>query len=568
MISNVNDRKHVEEELHQSEDSFQGFFENTAIGLYRTTPQGQILLANLAFLGMLGYASFEELAQRNLDEHDFESDFSRSHFRTFLVSQGEVKGLEATWRKKDGSTIFVRENARVVRDPAGQVLYYEGSVEDITARKQAELELEHERGLMKALMDASPESIYFKDSQLRFILVSRSTALREGFQQPEDMIGKTDFDFFDRESAQAFYDQEMKIMHSGQPVVNREVKGQRPGQAPRWVSYTEAPLRDAAGQVIGVFAISRDITDRKQAEQELERERDLMKAMMDTSPDSIYFKDAQLRFLRVSRTTAQKEGFAQPELMIGKTDFDLFDHETAQNYYDQEMEIMASGQPVENRVEKGHLPDGTPRWYLDSEVPLRDAAGQVTGVFAISRDITELKQTELELERERDLMRALMDNIPDAIFFKDTQLRFFRANKAAALKEGLQQPELMIGKTDFDFFARESAQEYYELEMEIMRTGRPVVDLEQQEQRPGQPPTWGSTTEMPLYDAAGQVIGVFGITRDITGRKKIEQALVASEERLSLAMEAANDGLWDWNIVTGQVLSQPALLQHAGLCPG
>ncbi len=190
--------------------------------------------------------------------------------------------------------------------------------------------------------------------------------------------------------------------------------------------------------------------------------------------------------------------------MIGKTDFDIFDHATAQNYYDNEMEIMTSGQPVVNREEKGHLPDGTPRWYLDNEVPLRDAAGQVTGVFAISRDITELKQTELELERERDLMHALMDNIPDAIFFKDTQLRFFRVNKAAALKEGLQQPELMIGKTDFDFFARESAQEYYQLEMEIMRTGRPVVDLEQQEQRPGQPPTWASTTEMPLTITPGR----------------------------------------------------------------
>jgi PAS domain S-box-containing protein len=692
VISNVNDRKHFEEELLQSEGIFRRFFDNTAIGLYRTTPQGQILRANPSLVQMLGYNAFEEISQRDLEENYFEIGSSRSHFRALLESTGEVKGLEAAWKKRDGSTIYVRENARVVRDPSGQVLYYEGSVEDITAnkqaqraleeseeryrrivetshegiwvkdendvttyvnqrmadmlgyqpeemigkpitsfipeadepeherhieerrmglagqserrylrkdgsilwvnmsavpifdgqggfaggfgmltdiseRKQVEQNLERERTLMKALMDASPESIYFKDAQLRFILVSRATALREGFKQPEELIGKTDFDFFDRESAQAFYDQEMEIMRTGQPVVNREVKGQRPGQAPRWVSYTEAPLRDAAGQVIGVFAISRDITDRKQVEQDLERERDLMKALMDTSPDSIYFKDDQLRFMRVSRATAEKEGFTGPEQMIGKSDFDIFDHETAQKYYDQEMEIINRGQPVVNREEKGHLPDGTLRWYLDNEVPIRDAAGQVTGVFAVSRDITELKQIELELKRERDLMKSLMDNIPDAIYFKDKQLRFIRVNKAAALKEGVQQPELMIGKTDFDYFARESAQEYYELEMEIMRTGQAVVDLEQKEQRAGQSPAWASTTELPLYDAAGHMNGVVGITRDITERKKIEQALIASEERLSLALDAANDGLWDQNVVTGQVYVSPRYCTMLGFTP-
>jgi PAS domain S-box-containing protein len=808
------------EELRQSEGSFQRFIENTAIGLYRTTPQGQVLLANPALLSMLGYETFEEMAQHNLEGNYFHQGYERCHFYTLLESQGEVKGFEAAWKKRDGSTIYVRENARVVRDPAGQVLFYEGSVEDITAnrqarralqeseeryrrivetshegvwvrdqnsvttyvnqrladmfgyqpeemigmltksfipedelkehyrqfaerskgqpgqyeghyrrkdgsnlwanvsavpihdeqggfagsyamltditerklaeleleserklmnalmdntadaiyfmdtqlrylrvsratalkeglqqpelmigktdfdfftrqtaqefadqeleimrtglpvldkeqkeerpdgrttwasttevplrdasgqiigvigisrditdRKRAEVELERERALMKALMDTSPESIYFKDTQLRFIHVSRATALREGFQKPEDMIGKTDFDFFDRESAQEFYDQEMEIMRTGQAVVNREVNGQRPGQVPRWVSYTEAPLRDAAGQVIGIYAISRDITDRKQAEQDLERERDLLKALMDTSPDSIYFKDTQLRFLRASRSTAQREGFASPEDMIGKTDFDIFDHATAQAYYDNEMEIITSGQPVVNREEKGHLPDGTPRWYLDNELPLRDSAGRVTGVFAVSRDITYLKQTELELERERQLMQALMDNIPDAIYFKDTDLRYLRVSKGAALKEGIQQPESMIGKSDFDYFSQESAQEFYDLEMEIMRTRQPVIGLEQKEQRPGRPPTWASTVELPMYDSGGQVIGVFGITRDITERKKIEQALVASEERLSLALEASNDGLWDQNFVTGQVYVSPRYCTMLGYTP-
>ena len=108
------------------------------VGIYRTTPQGNILMANLALVNMLGYDDFKALAARNLEENGFEPDYPRSVFRDRIEQDGEVKGLEERWKRPDGSVIFMRESARVVRSEDGKSLYYDGIVEDITERKRAE----------------------------------------------------------------------------------------------------------------------------------------------------------------------------------------------------------------------------------------------------------------------------------------------------------------------------------------------------------------------------------------------------------------------------------------------
>jgi PAS domain S-box-containing protein len=132
------ERIQTQEALRESEERFRAIFENAPIGIYRTTPDGRILMANPKLIKILGYSSFEVLAQRNLESTGYHSDYPRSNFKQQIEREGQIRGLEAGWVKNDGSTIFVRENARVVWDESGNALYYEGTVEDITDRKQAQ----------------------------------------------------------------------------------------------------------------------------------------------------------------------------------------------------------------------------------------------------------------------------------------------------------------------------------------------------------------------------------------------------------------------------------------------
>jgi len=138
VVRDITNRKEMEKELRKSEERFRAIFEHAMVGIYKTTPDGRILMANPAMLDMLGYDTFDELRERNLEEEGFEPSYDRQRFKQKIESKGRVSGLESSWKKQDGSTLHVRENARAIQDDSGEVQYYLGTVEDITERKRAE----------------------------------------------------------------------------------------------------------------------------------------------------------------------------------------------------------------------------------------------------------------------------------------------------------------------------------------------------------------------------------------------------------------------------------------------
>jgi PAS domain S-box-containing protein len=196
IIRNITERKRAEQALRESEERFRSLFENATVGIYRTTPQGRVVMANPALISMLGYQDFAELAARNLETQGFEPSYPRQAFRERIERDGEVRGLEAAWTRRDGSVIFVRESGRLVRGESGEALYYDGIVEDITERKQAEVALIQERQLLHTLMDNLPDKIYFKDRESHFTRINLAHAKAFGLSDPAQAFGKTDFDFF------------------------------------------------------------------------------------------------------------------------------------------------------------------------------------------------------------------------------------------------------------------------------------------------------------------------------------------------------------------------------------
>jgi PAS domain S-box-containing protein len=175
---------------------------------------------------------------------------------------------------------------------------------------------------------------------------------------------------------------------------------------------------------------------------------------------------------------------------------------------------------------------GRARTVLASGAAIYDPGGGKLGAVVVMRDFTERKAAQEALKRESSLLRALMENIPDAIYFKDAEGRFTRVNRHAPYRGG-RAPEEVVGKTDFDFFVEEHARAAYEDEQRIIRTGEPILDKEEKETYPDGSITWLSTTKVPVTDDAGRVTGIVGISRDITERKRAE------ESRLELAREQA-----------------------------
>jgi PAS domain S-box-containing protein len=162
----------------------------------------------------------------------------------------------------------------------------------------------------------------------------------------------------------------------------------------------------------------------------------------------------------------------------------------------------------------------------------------IAAVFPLSLSVGSIifrlrQHAQAELERERFLIETLLDNIPDHIYFKDRESRFIRINRAMARVFKLKDPSEAVGKNDFDFFLPEHARQAFEDEQAIIRTGQPLVNREEKETWPDGTVTWVSTTKVAIRDKTGQIVGTFGVSRDVTARKRAEEALAQSARELA-----------------------------------
>jgi len=383
---------------------------------------------------------------------------------------------------------------------------------------------------LRALAEHTTDAILLSDLAGRVTFSNRACCDLLGYDYtPNEMVGL--------ETAVLWPDEERVGLTGETPSgVPQALTGEWRGEAVQRrkdgsllrASLTLFPIHDEQAQPIAVASIIRDLAEHKQAEEALVQERSLLRTLIDTLPDLIYVKDRQSRFVVVNQAQVRLLGGMTPEDLLGKSDLDFFPHELAQKYYTDEQAILQSGQPLINMEEPTVDAAGNKKWITTTKVPLRDSNGQVTGFVGVGRDITERKRTEEALAQEQYLMHTLMNNLPDHIYFKDAQSRFTRISKSQSDLFGLSDPAQVVGKSDFDFFSEEHARPAYEDEQEIIRTGQPLVGVEERETWADRPDTWVTTTKMPLRDEAGNIVGTFGISSDITERKRAE----AERERL------------------------------------
>lgn len=274
-------------------------------------------------------------------------------------------------------------------------------------------------------------------------------------------------------------------------------------------------------------------------EQEAQFERALMDMFLSCVPDAVYFKDLESRFVRASVSLAQRVGCDDPNEMVGKSDLDIFSEEHGLLAFADEQEVIRTGRPVLGKVEKETLADGRSTWVLTSKLPWRNPAGTTIGTIGISKDITALKRAEEELQNSSDLLQALLDNIPDRIYFKNAQSRFIKVGKALVRRLGMTSPEQVIGKTDFDFHPPELARQFVHDEEHIMATGEAIIAKVEKQVGPDGEPIWASVTKVPIYDRIGQIAGIIGISRDITALKRAEDELQLKSKELIEASRAA-----------------------------
>lgn len=251
----------------------------------------------------------------------------------------------------------------------------------------------------------------------------------------------------------------------------------------------------------------------------------ILRVLMDTSADRIYFKDLQSRFVRNNATHARALGAASPEECVGKTDFDFFSREHAEHAFRDEQEIIRTGQPIISQLERLTMRDGRKGWASSTKMPWRDASGKIIGTFGLTRDVTATQDAELKLKEERNLLRTIIDNLPSRLYVKDTESRYVLNNKAHLAMLGAASQEEALGRTTADFFPGERGAQALADDRAVLEGGTPILNHEKSDFGIEGDVHWSLVTKVPLHDINNELVGLIGISHDITRRKKAEQEL-------------------------------------------
>jgi len=475
-ILDITERKIAENALKENELRYRTLFENAQIGIYQTTPKGQILSSNPALIEMLGYDSFEELSKINLELNEGHADNSRNIFLKLMSENGLVKDLESKWKTKKGETIIIVENARAVKDLSGKIIYFEGFIENITNRKKIENELRQSELTFKNLVGFAPYSIFVNDFAGNFLMVNNAFTKDSGYSQQE-LIGKTikelslDFDketeelirqelytnikvenietfFIDRNGKRVDVYYSCQIMQLwNKPVIlsstiNITDRKRTELELAKYRNHLESIVKERTEELLQNVeelkltqeSLEKSNSEMSQLQLELLSEKQLIDALMGSIPDAIYFKDLDSRFLKTSKS--MQAGFYKiNDLdMIGKSDFDYFTDEHAIQAFNDEQKIIKTGIPIIDLVEKETWKDGSITFSSTTKMPLRDVSGNIIGTFGVSRDITKIIEMEAKIKKQNEDLISQQIELELALnSLEQTQDQLIHSEKMASL---------------------------------------------------------------------------------------------------------------------------------------
>ena len=401
------ERQKAEEALRESEERYRGLFNNVPIGLYRTTPDGRFLEANPAHVQMLGFPDRESLLKVNAVSFYVDPE-QRREWQRLLEEKGMVQHFQKQLRRYGGSIIWVEENARIVRDSEGRVLYYEGSFQDITERKRAEENLRESEGRFQGLFDHAPMGYCEYDIQGRINRVNHTELEMLGYA-PEEMIGQPVWDFVvEKERVRQQILERLAGKRS--PARNLEGAYRRKDGTAFPVLIEDRLLRNQEGEITGSRVTIQDITKLKQAEEEFKLAHHQLLKIIEFLPDATFVVDSDQKVIAWNKAIEEMTGIKKEEIM-GKGDY-----EYALPFYGKRRPMLIDLLFSEDREGEKSFPnikkkDGKiyaeafiPSLLSRREVflwkvasPLRDGDGRRTGAIQSLRDITDQKKTYIQL---------------------------------------------------------------------------------------------------------------------------------------------------------------------------
>jgi PAS domain S-box-containing protein len=552
VVRDITARKRAEEAVRASETRYRRLFEAARDGiLILDAVTGKVVDANPFLTEILGY-SHKEFLGKTVWELGFFKDIVANQARfEELQKQEYIRYEDLPLKTSDGRQIHVEFVSNVYQVNQRKVI--QCNIRDMTARKQAEESLRYEQTLMGTLMDNLPDAIYFKDAASRFLRTNRALSRKFGLSDPGQIVGKSDTDFFTRDHSRQALADEQEIIRTGQPLLNVEEKETWMDGTVSWVLTSKLPLRDGTGRIIGTCGISRDITERKRVEEALRESRALYHSLVQQLPVGVFRKDREGRYVLVNPHFCWLKGM-KAEDFLGKSPREVAAVEAAKQGemglatkyaatgVEHHEQILRTGKPID-LVEEYVRADGTKLFLHVVKLPVLDPDGKIIGTQGIQFDITDIKQAEETITHERQLLRTLIDLLPETFYIKDLDSRFLVANEALAKQWGRANPSQLLGLSDADLFPAGQAAQYCDEDRKVF-AGEPLMGREGVCVFADGREHTVLTTKVPYRDVQGRICGLVGFGYDITDRKRAEEEIARTAKEWQTTFDATKDAIW------------------------
>ena len=523
IFSDITLKKQSEKKLVESEDRFRKIVENVPVGIGISDLSGKINYQNNVFIKMFGFDPYVI----NTVEKWAEVAYPDEQYRKQVLDIWNIDIIDVL----EGKTEKAPTREYIICDASGNKKNVEISFSiinndlfttfnDITNRKQAEEELiENERNF-RLLTENSSDLISRHAPDGTFIYATPSFEIALGYK-PEELIGTNPYDYF--------YQDDLSSVKRSHSIITKnlieytvEYRSRHKKGHYVWIETTSKGIADSNGNIIEIHASSRDISERKKAEIAFIESKQMLRTLIDSIPDLIYIKDLESRFEVVNKAQADFLKSSVTEC-VGKTDFDFFPKEQAIVFFNDEQSLVKTGLPLVNKEELINDKNGQPTYFSTNKIAIRNHLGEIIGFAGSGSNITERKKAENALLESQRMLKTVMDSIPLRIFWKDRNSVFLGCNNKLAFDNGLQTPEDVIGKTDFQLSSDQNeARSFAEDDKMVMQTGIARLNFEEKLTTPNGL-IWLNTSKVPLRDNQGKIFGVLGTYEDITEKKRTDR---------------------------------------------
>ncbi len=539
----------TEVDLRRSEAQHQTTLLSIGDGVIVTDREGKVQLLNPVAEQLTGWKK-AEAQDRPLQEifHivNEETGAAVENPVTKVLQQGVVVGLanHTLLISRQQQKIPIADSGAPIRDENGDTYGVVLVFRDQTVERAAQKALQANEEKYRTLVEQTLEGIVIAVGPPPKLVFANSAFARMCGYSLNELIAMSPAELNELvhpDDRKMFFDRFAERLAGKQPPNRYEFRGLTKDKKTYWLQISSS-LIDFQGKP-AVQAALTDITERKQATEELAQNHRLLNTLVNSLPDLIYVKDRQSRFLLANEALARSFNADKPEDLLGKTDFDFAPAELAEQYFADEQKIFLSGKPLigyeETLINKK---TGEQKWLLSSKIPFYNEQGELLGLVGMNRDITSRKLTEEALQTLSLRQQALLAAIPDIVMEVDKNKVYRWANQAGLNFFGKD----VLGKEASSYFAGE--QDTYQAVKPLFNGEEDIIYLESWQRRQDGQKRLLAWWCRVLKDLSGNVIGALSSARDITEQRHAEEVLRTSEAQLSNAMEIAHLGYWEYDV--------------------